>query len=266
MKYNILTATLLLVFNFSFGQSEKHQYSHQLDELNLRIAQDPQNLSLYYTRAEVYDLSNDFTNAIRDYQRVVEMYRKEPDEKYLGEYAKSCYHLADDYFFRNHNREQALKYVKKGLQVTQNFKDLEVMEAILTGFDTASLDLAKNKYATLSAKYPDDIRLSFYYAKFLEKIDPLLAAEQYAKIIAADPFNKEALISAATIYNNEAHKLSTVAVNDTKKVYDLAKKASVYFEKLYKLNPADKEVANVLRMLYDEMNEQEKAKMMNLPY
>ena len=251
----------------SFSQNPGHKYTNpQLEELSNRLAHDPLNLSLYYARAEAYGMMNDFQNANSDYRKVAEIYRTHPEQKYLGEYVKSCYRLADDYFFRSSNREQALKYLTKGLQATRDFKDLEILEAVLLGLDEATRDLAFEKYKSLLEKYRDDVRLGTYYALFLENVNPLEAALQFEKVLLADPFNRKALLSVGTIYNNEAHRLSSGVVNDPGIVYDLAAKASFYFEKLYKLNPDDKEVANMLLRLYDEMGEREKAKKLPAPY
>lgn len=270
MKSLVLTLGMALLTYLLFSQnSSKEHYTRQLDELNISISKDAGNLSLYYSRADVYDVLNDFEHANSDYRQVVDLYQRKSDSKYKGEYAKSCYRLADDYFFRSSNREKALKYVTKGLDVAPDFKDLEILEAILLGLDPAKSDVVREKYSALSAKYPDDIRLTMYYAKFLVKSAPIESAALYEKAIAADPLNQEALLSAATIYNNEATRLSEAVISDPTLVFVNAKKAVFYFEKLYKQNPSDKELTNVLFRLYDELDEQDKAaelRKVSVPY
>lgn len=249
---------------FSFSQHAGNgAYPRNIDELTIRIAKDVGNPSLYFARADVYDELNDFDNANQDYMMVLDLYEKNPDSKYAGEYAKSCYRLADDYFFRKSKKSEALKFVTNGLKVLRNFKDLEILEAILVGLDDSKRQVAEEKYRTLSQKYPDDIRVNMYYAKFLEGSDPAGAAALYEKVVAADPSNRQALLSLGTIYNNEAHRLS--AASD-KTVYEYARKAALCFENLYKLNPSDQEVANVLLQIYTEMDEADKAKKLSAPY
>jgi tetratricopeptide (TPR) repeat protein len=238
-----------------------------LNDLNNRIAKDAGNPSLYFQRADIYDELNDFTKANNDYKKVLELYQNKPDAKYIGEYTKSCYRLADDYFFRNSLKDEAMKYVEDGLKASPNFKDLEILEAVILGADDSKADLAGKKYEIVAKKYPDDNRLNMYYAKFLEKSRPLEAAMYYEKVVAADPSNKKALLSLGTIYNNEANRLASGTASDnTKEVYDNAKKASTYFEKLHEINPDDKEITNILVQIYNELNEQEKAKKLNAPY
>jgi len=269
MKTYFFVSILALVAFSAFSQQAANDYySKKLNELNKSIARENDNPALYYARADIYDELNDFQNANRDYIRVIELYQKHPDSKYAGEYAKSCYRLADDYFFRSSNREKALKYVRKGLEISSDFKDLEILEAVLMGLDSNMHDAAASKYKTLHEKYPDDIRLSMYYAKFLQASAPLSAAALYERVIATDPANKEALLSLGIIYNNEATRLSEGTVSDPAVVWDYAKKAIVRFEKLHKLNPSDKELANVLHHLYTELNEKGKAKMLEIqtPY
>ena len=264
MKTLVLTLGLALLSFIAFNQNySKEHYNLKLDEININISKDVGNLSLYYARADIYDVLDDFQNATVDYLRVVDLYQKKPDTRYIGEYTKSCYLLADDYFFRSSNKEKAMKYVVNGLEVAGDFKDLEVLEAILLGVDPAKQDLANNKYEMLSKKYPEDVRLNMYHAKFLEKTSPLESAVLYEKVLAADPLNKEALLSLGTIYNNEASKLSELVISDPTKIFELAQKAALYFEKLHKQDPTDKELTNVLVRLYVELDEREKAKLLD---
>jgi len=269
MKAHVLALGLSFFSLYAFNQNyDTGHYKLKLDEVNKSLAGDPRNLALYYARADIYDLLDDFQNAGRDYLKVIELYQQQPDGKYLGEYAKSCYRLADDYFFRSSNREKAMKYVKKGLEAGQNLKDLEILEAIILGSDPEMGAEAGEKFKILSGKYPEDIRLKISYARFLEKNSPVEAAALYEKVLDADPLNKEVLLSLGTIYNNEATRLSEAVISDPAIIFDYARKAADCFEKLYKLNPSDMELTNVLLRLYVELDQKEKAKLLspNAPY
>lgn len=263
---SLLTLLLLTVSFITFSQeSSKEVYLSRISDLTNKIAQEPSNPALYYARADIYDVLDDFEKSNRDYLKVVELYHRNPDAGRTGEFTKSCYRLADEYFFRQANPEKAMKYVEEGLKVAPGFKELEVLDAILTGLDANKHDIAAVKYNTVSRKYPDDVRLNLYYGKFLETTDPLAAATRYEQVLDADPLNREAILSAGTIYNNKATLLSGQG-KEPDKVFDYAKKASVYFERLYKMNPENKEVANILVRLYDELGQQEKADMLKNPY
>lgn len=269
MKNLVLTLVMAILSYVSFGQDVNSDYARKLAEINDSILRNSGNLSLYYARADIYDILNDFTRANSDYRKVLDLYQRKPYPHYAGEYAKSCYRLADDYFFRQSNREKALDYVAKGLLVVPDFKDLQIMEAILIGLDTAQYDIAMGKYEILSLKYPDDLRLNIYYAKFLEKSAPMKAIALYEKVLAANPMSTEVLLSVATLYNNEATRLSEAVITDPVQIYKLAEKAAFYFEKLHQHNPSDKEVSNVLIRLYDELDERAKAEELqkaNAPY
>lgn len=261
-----LILLLLIVYSIAFSQeSSKEVYQNRISELTDKIARESSNLALYYARADAYDVLDKFEQSNLDYLKITELYRRNPDANYTGEFTKSCYRLADEYFFRQANPEKAMKYVAEGLKVSPGFKDLEVLDAILTGLDANKRDLATEKYNAVSRKYADDVRLNLYYGKFLQTSDPLAAATRYEQALAADPLNREAILSAGTIYNNEATLLSGQG-KEPDKVFEYAKKASVYFERLYKMNPENKEVVNILLRLYDELGQQEKADMLKSPY
>lgn len=260
-----ITIFLLCFALSAFSQESKEYYQERISDLTAKIAKEPSNLVLYYARADAYDVLDKFPQSNLDYLRVVELYRKKPDQSYLGEYVKSCYRLADEYFFRQANEEKAMKYVAEGLKESPDFKDLQILDAILTGLNPKSREFALEKYKAVAQKYPDDIRLNLYYGKFLQSTYPLDAAARYEKVLDADPLNREALLSAGTIYNNEATLLSGQG-KEPDRVFDYAKKASVYFERLYKMNPENKEVVNILARLYDELGQQEKANILKDPY
>ena len=263
---SLLTLLLLSVSFITFSQEfSKEVYLSRISDLTNKIVQEPSNPALYYARADVYDVLDDFEKSNRDYLKVINLYHKSPDGKYKGEFTKSCFRLADEYFFRQANPEKAMKYVEEGLKISPGFKDLEVLDAILIGLNTSKQDIATAKYSEVSKKYPDDVRLNLYYGKFLQATDPLAAAVRYEQALAADPLNREAILSIGTIYNNEATLLSGQG-KEPDKVFDYAKKAAVYFERLYKMNPENKEVTNILIRLYDELGQQEKAAMLKRPY
>lgn len=259
-------ALLLLCISLSaFGQESKENFQGRISILTDKIAQEPSNLALYYARADTYDALDNFEQSNRDYLKVVELYQKRPDSRYGGEYVKSCYRLADEYFFRQANEEKAMKYVAEGLKESPDYKELLILEVILTGLNSKNHEVAFGKYRDVAQKYPNDVRLNLYYGKFLQATHPLDAAARYEKVLEADPLNREALLSAGTIYNNEATQLSGQG-KEPDRVFEYAKKASVYFERLYKMNPGNKEVVNILVRLYDELGQQEKADMLKSPY
>jgi hypothetical protein len=51
-------------------------------------------------------------------------------------------------------------------------------------------------------------------------------------------------------------------ISDPTEIFDHAQKAAYYFEKLHRQNPSDEELTNVLRKLYVELDEREKAKLL----
>lgn len=264
MKTLVLPLVLSLFSLSAFNQNySPEHYGSKLNELNSSISKDPVNLALYYARADVYDILDNFQDASRDYLKVIDIYRKQPDARYSGEYVKSCYRLAEDYFFRSSDREKAMKYVKKGMDAAQNMKDLEILEAIVLGADPENGNEAGEKFKTLSVKYPEDVRLNTHYAKFLEKNSPADAVTLYEKVLAADPLNTDALLSLGAIYNNEAARLSEAVISDPAVIFDYAQKAADCFEKLYRQNPSDKEISGILLKLYVELDQKEKAKLLN---
>lgn len=265
MKSPLVALLLLASFIASGQELSKEAKQDKITHLTTKIAQQPSDLSLYYARADVFDALDKFSQSNQDYLKVVELYRKNPDQKYLGEYVKSCYRLADEYFFRQADKQKAMKYVAEGLTASPDFKDLQVLDAILSGLNAPKTELAREKYQTVAQKYPDDIRLNLYYGKFLQPTHPLEAAVRYEKVLSADPLNREAVLAAGTIYNNEATLLSGQG-REPDKVFEYAKKASVYFERLYKMNPENKEVVNILVRLYEELDQQEKADLLKKPY
>ncbi len=263
MKTLFLSLGLSFLFPVAFSQNNPEHDGSKLNELNNGLSKNPGNLALYYARADVYDVLDNFKNASLDYLKVIDLYQKHPDSKYIGEYIKSCYRLAEDYFFRSSDRDKAMKYVKKGLDAGQNMKDLEILEAVILGSDPETGAEAGEKYKSLSAKYPDDVRLNTHYAKFLERNSPAEAATLYEKALTADPLNKEVLLSLGTIYNNEASRLSEAVISDPAIIFDYAQKATDCFEKLYRQNPSDKELSGILLKLYVELDQKEKAKLLN---
>jgi len=265
MKSPLILLLLTMSFIAFSQESSKEIYQNRISDLTNKIAQEPSNLALYYARADVYDVLDKFEQSNLDYLKVVELYRKNPDASRTGEFTKSCYRLADEYFFRQANTEKAKRYVEQGLNVSPDFKDLVVLDAVITGLDGSNRDHATTKYVFASTKYPDDTRLNLYYGKFLQASNPLEAAARYQKALNADPLNREALLAIGTIYNNEATLLSGQG-KEPDLVFEYAKKASVYFERLYKMNPENKEVVNILLQLYTELDQQEKADLLKKPY
>ena len=260
-----LTLLGLLVCSFAFSQQSKEYYQDKAASLTTQIAAEPANLSLYYSRADAYDVLDDFAKSSGDYQKVFELYRSNPRQQYAGEFVKSCYRLADDYFFRQANAEKARYYVDAGNRTIPGFKELEIMDAILTGLKPVDRSAAEAKYVIAATKYPDDVRLNLYYAKFLLEKNPLSAAMRYEKALDADPVNQEALLALGTIYNNEATTLSGKGT-EPDKVFEYAKKASLYFERLHKILPQNAEVTNILLRLYEELEQQDKAALLKKPY
>lgn len=260
-----LASLILLCISFiSYSQISEH-YQNRISDLSEKIKLNPSNLALYYSRADVYDALEKFEQANRDYLKVVELYHKNYDKKFSGEFVKSCYRLADEYFFRQADEANAKHYIDEGLKESPGYKDLQILDAILTGINPNLSEAALEKYQSAVQQYPNDIRLNLYYGKFLQPLRPLDAAARYDKALAADPLNREALLSAGTIYNNEATQLSGMG-KEPERVFEYAKKAAVYFERLYKINPENKEVTNILIRLYEELDQQEKADLLKKPY
>ncbi len=263
MKTILFSAILLFVSQLLMSQTDKRQETQQIIELTQKIAKESGNLSLYYLRADLFDELNNFSNANRDYNKVIELYKKNPDEKFTGEFAKASYRLGDDYFFRLSKKEQALKYVTEGLKKAPEFKDLEILEAIILGAVPGNQELVSEKYQKLAVKYPKDGRLLLHYAKFLEGSNPIAAATQYENVLKLNPLNRDILVTLGTLYNNEASRLSHTATS-SEKVFEYAMKATHYFEKAYRLKPNDEELQTLIQLLYSELDIKEEEK--NLPY
>ena len=93
---SLLTLLLLSVSSTTFSQeSSKTVYQDRISSLTAKIAQEPSNLALYYARADAYDVLDKFEQSNLDYLKITELYRRNPDAKYAGEFTKSCYRLAD---------------------------------------------------------------------------------------------------------------------------------------------------------------------------
>lgn len=234
------------------------QTSPKIDELTARIAKDPSNPALYYGRADAYDRLNNHELANRDYQKVLNLYLGKPDSRYASEFSKSAYRLADEYFFRQGNPQKAATYLAEGLKMTPENKDLEVLDAVITGLDESKREQAAVKYVMVSSKYPDDIRMNLYYGEFLQDTDPLAAAARYEHVLELDPVNEQALLFAGTLYNNQATAVSGEG-KDPDAGFEYARKATDYFERLYKMNPENPEYTNILVRLYLELDQDEKA-------
>jgi tetratricopeptide (TPR) repeat protein len=260
MKSLIAFIGLIVPF-IAFSQTSQSK----IDELTARIAKEPSNPALYYGRADAYDRLNNHEQANRDFQKVVNLYLGKPQGQYADEFSQACYRLADEYFFRQANPQKAATYVAEGLRMTPEDKDLQVLDAIITGQDESKHDMAAAKYVILSTKYPDDIRMNLYYGKFLQDTDPLAAAARYEKVLEIDPINEEALLFAGTLYNNQATAISG-AGKDPDAGFEYAEKATSYFERLYKMNPENPEYNNILYRLYVELDQNEKAAQLKAPY
>ncbi len=236
MKTTTLFSGLMAMTILLFAQSTPQA---QLTELNAKLSKSPNDIALLYQRADVYDLLNDFERSTRDYKKIVDLYNKKPSDQTIGEFTKSCYRLADDFFYRKSDHAQALKYVNEGLKGAPGLKDLQIIEAVILGSDPVTREQAEAKFKTLTDKYPNDARVSRYYAQFLKDIDPIQAAARFEKVVAANPQDLESLIALGTIYNNEASRLSAEREKSSTNPADYMKKSIQYFEKAQRLNPSD---------------------------
>ncbi|GIV35486.1 MAG: hypothetical protein KatS3mg031_3021 [Chitinophagales bacterium] len=237
----------------------------ELAHVNAQLSKSPNDIKLLYQRADLYDQQNDFDRANNDYKKIIELYNKKRGRETIGEFTKSCYRLADDYFFRQSDKEQALKYIQEGLKGAPGLKDLEILQAVVIGSDAARQQEADALFLSLTEKYPNDARLLRYYARFLKDKDPLRAAQYYEKTVSLNPQDIESLLMLGTIYNNEASRLSAPGSREDKDSGSPAvymKKSIRYFEQAQRLIPDDPEVKNILKVMYTELP----AEKPNLPY
>lgn len=253
---------LFIVSVCMYLYAQETNYKEKIQELTAQIAKQPDNLLLYYQRADLYDIVNDFGGANRDYGKVLHLYYQSAEnKKYAGEYAKSCYLLADDYYFRKSDEEKALEFVNAGLKVLPGFKSLEVLEAKIFSRNLEKQELALEKYAALAEKYPNDTKIVAGYVALLDKSNPEKSITYYEELASADPVNADILFKLGIHYTKLAGELYQSGEN-LEKANTYTEKGTAYFEQYLELHPEDKEVMGMLLQYYQFLHRTQDAEAM----
>lgn len=233
-------------------KSREH-YLNEVKYLTEKIQREPQDITHYYLRATFYHILTNFSASNRDFNKVLEIYSANPSKKYARVAADACYFLADDYYFRNSDRASAQTYVNRGLSIAPADKRFEILQTGIMGSYPEKEAQAAKKFESLIAKYPDDIQLILYYAKFLERRDLKKSTQYYEKAASLNPYNIDALFALGSYYTNEASRIYQ-SNGDAGKVLDYTKKGTSYFERVHQLNPDDKEIVEILIQCYTNLN------------
>jgi len=229
MKRPVLVLVVAVSFLAAGAQTPKSR-EHYLNEVNYfteKIEKEPRDITNYYLRATFYHILTNFSSSNHDFKKVLEIYSANPSKKYAKVATDACYFLADDYYFRNADRTSARTYVDKGLSISPGDKRFEVLQTGILGSYPEKAAEAGKKFESLIYKYPDDIQLILYYAKFLERTDSKKSIQHYEKAVAINPYNVDALFALGSYYTNEASRIYK-SDGDAGKVLDYTQKGVSY--------------------------------------
>ncbi len=262
MRRTGIFLALALSFLTASAQSAKSRehYSNEVTVYTKKIALTPGDITNYYARANFYQILCAFSSARSDFKKVLELYPANT-KKYAKVATDACYFLADDYYFRNSDRASAQYYIDKGLSITPGDKRFEVLQTGILGTYPEKEAEAEKMFESLLAKYPDDEKIVLYYAKFLERKDIKKSMQLYEKVVLINSDNIDALFSLGAYYTNEASRIYK-SNGDTGKVLDYTKKSVGYFESVHALNPADKEIMEILIQSYSNLSRTAEMKKM----
>jgi len=156
-----------------------------------------------------------------------------------------------------------------GQQAYENgMKDLTGFELDIYLSDKSLLDEAISRFQEVIIQYPDDYDIHLAFATLLEQVDPLLAIDAYETAISLDESRELAFFNIAALYNNlgsEYYKKG-LAVNDLPAADSLFseadqcfRKAYIYMEEAFRLNPGSIETIRALIQLATTLGLEEKA-------
>lgn len=251
------------IMYFTVGAQTQHSREHYTAEVayyTKKLAEEPNNITYYYARASFNQIICVFQGARNDYKKVLELYTENP-KKYARVATDACYFLADDYYFRNSDRANAQVYIAKGLEISPDDKRFEVLKTGILGTYPEKEAEAEKEFGALIKKYPKDEKIALYYAKFLEHKDIERSIELYEKVVSLNAFNFDALFALGAYYTNEASRIYKEN-GDAGKVLTYTNKSLSYFERLYQLNPDDKEIIQILMQLYGNLERPEDVQRM----
>lgn len=254
MRYAVFTVIYFLSAVVAHAQTAKtrEHYANEVKAYSQKIAQHPEDITNYFARATFYHILCNFSEARADFKKVIELYPSNV-KKYAQVATDACYYLADDYYFRNADRASAQQYIDKGLSILPGDKRFEVLQTGILGTYPEKAAEAAKKFEALLAKYPDDEKIALYYAKFLERKDAKKSIQLYEKVIAIHPGNIHALFALGAYYTNEASRIYKEN-GDAGKVLEYTTKSVSYFERVHELNPADKEIIEILIQSYTNLS------------
>lgn len=234
----------------------------------IEIGQMPQlnhkDTAIYYYAGLSAQLASDFENAIKYYDKAIEL-------NFTSE--GTAYYYAFDAYKSLNKLDDGVKYLEEGL--TKFPKNTNILFSLIQYYVEKGEDPAKVLTYIDKALIEEPNNATLYFAKgtVYDKLnEPEEAIKSYSKAIEIDPKFFDAYYNYGAVYFNNGVKLvdeaNKVPAKDVEKYEALMAKANLefkkalpYMEKAYEINNNSKETIEALKNIYfrfrsenDEMN------------